>query len=239
MSSEDGSEGDLEYAHGADAVLGHQTDEGGDLDVAPLDDAQLHSERLYESQAEANPSTFMKRLRASLLSTYEDETRTEPRTMAASADTYAAVGAAERRLRGRTNPRMPTDGEKDAIFEATHGVSWAAFCAVLKTTADRASELTADFVAADAAPANALAAAPSEAATSFELLHTLAADLRTLRHLEGIQPPTTCKICQHEVCQVVLQPCGHTVCSACSRRLGSTCPFCCKFFYQTQRLYFA
>lgn len=69
--------------------------------------------------------------------------------------------------------------------------------------------------------------------------HAALLDRYALRQLEKILPVLHCKICVAARCDAALEPCGHVVCTACSRRLEHKCPFCAKSFVRVRQLYFS
>lgn len=203
------------------------------LDISSIDADQIRSEQLYQSTAAQNSSTFLKRLRESLTNTH-DNNSTPPSQL--GPDSASVIANTESYVDDMLKTfRQPSDAEQDTHFQKKHGVAWEDFCAVLSTTSGHLSSAAKAYVALDAgSKPTAVHDMPGA-----DAMHSMMADLRTMRQVHSAQPQTTCKICQDQPVNVALQPCGHVMCSACSYQIGSTCPFCCGHIYTTQTLFFA
>ena len=58
---------------------------------------------------------------------------------------------------------------------------------------------------------------------------------RGLRNIERYM----CSVCLEATIDTVLDPCGHTVCTLCSDRIGKKCPYCRGTVFKTKRLIFS
>jgi rubrerythrin len=58
---------------------------------------------------------------------------------------------------------------------------------------------------------------------------------KSLRELEKY----TCSVCLEAMCDMFLDPCGHTVCNECSARVDKKCPYCRGTIFKAKRMIFS
>jgi hypothetical protein len=74
---------------------------------------------------------------------------------------------------------------------------------------------------------------------SLKKLVLLSDAMAAIRAIVNVPLEPLCPICFHEPISLAYEPCGHTICSICSGRQGSTCAICRCSVRDRLRLYFS